>query len=158
MHQSFEPPHPGYARGKAGTITSIHQLVNTSFHFFIVWFSDGSKSSRERGERTSSSRLKIRQTSLRMSGGFTFNLSVVAILRRLVIWTFDISYLCSSHSHFLLLKMLLKVWWEDSRKAVTADSTQGTLVYTAEYQGAGTSLNVFAPVSGNFTGFHTHTG
>ena len=44
----------------------------------------------------------------------------------------------------------------DLRKAVTADSTQGNLVCTAEYQGAGTSLSIFAPVSGNFTGFHTH--
>ena len=49
--------------------------------------------------------------------------------------------------------MLVKVWWEDLRKAVTADSTQGT----SEYQGAGTSLSIFALVSGNFTGFHTHT-
>ena len=36
---------------------------------------------------------------------------------------------------------------EDLRKAFTADSTQGTLVCTAEYQGAGTSLGIFAPVS-----------
>ena len=49
--------------------------------------------------------------------------------------------------------MLVKVWWEDLRKAVRADSTQGT----SEYQGAGTSLSIFALVSGNFTGFHTHT-
>ena len=52
--------------------------------------------------------------------------------------------------------MLFKVWWEDLRKAVTDDSTQGTLVYTAEYQGAGTSLSIFSLFSGNFTGFHTH--
>ena len=44
----------------------------------------------------------------------------------------------------------------DLRKAVTADSTQRTLVCTAEYQGVGTS-QYFCPVSGNFTGFHTHT-
>ena len=37
------------------------------------------------------------------------------------------------------------------------DSTQGTLVCTAEYQGVGTSLSIFALVSRNFTGFHTHT-
>ena len=53
--------------------------------------------------------------------------------------------------------MLFKVSWEDLRKAVTADSIQGTLVCTAEYQGAGTSLSIFALVSGNFTGFYTHT-
>ena len=35
--------------------------------------------------------------------------------------------------------------------------THGTLVCTAEYPGVGTSLSIFAPVSENFTGFHTHT-
>ena len=55
------------------------------------------------------------------------------------------------------LEMLFKVWWGDLRKAVTNDSTQGTLVCTAQYQGAGTSLSIFALVSRNFTGFHTHT-
>ena len=35
--------------------------------------------------------------------------------------------------------------------------THGTLVCTAEYPGAGISLSIFAPVSGNFSGFHTHT-
>ena len=33
-----------------------------------------------------------------------------------------------------------------------------TLLCTPEYPGAGTSLNVSPLVSGNFTGFHTHTG
>ena len=70
---------------------------------------------------------------------------------------FDINYLRSSRSHFLLLEMLFKVWWEDLRKAVTADSTQGPLDRTAEYQEVGTSLSIFTPVSRNFTGFHTHT-
>ena len=96
-------------------------------------------------------------TSSRMNGGFTFNLSVVAFSCHLVIWTFDINYLCSSRPCCLFLEMLFKVWWGDLRKAVTNDSTQGTLVCTAEYQGAGTSFRIFAPVSGNFTGFHTHT-
>ena len=56
-------------------------------------------------------------------------------------------YLCTSH-----LKLV-----RGFKKGVTADSTQGTLVCTAEYQGAGTSLSIFAPVSGNFTGFYTYT-
>ena len=79
---------------------------------------------------------------------FTFNLSVVAFSCRLVIWTFDINYLRSSRSPFLLLEMLFKVWWEDLRKAVTVDSTQGTLVWTAEYQRVGTSLAFTLTLSG----------
>ena len=48
---------------------------------------------------------------------------------------FDIKYLGSSRSCFLLLEMLFKVWGGDLRKSVTADSTHGTVVCTAEYQG-----------------------
>ena len=144
MHQSFEPPpHP---RGKAGVITSYSPAcvslgggVNTCFHFFVAWFTDGLKSSGGGSEQMTLNCLKIRLT-------FSF---------RLVIWTFDVNYL-RLHSRFLLLEML-NVWREDLRKAVTADSTQGTLVCTAEYQGVGTSLSIFAPVFRNFTGFHTHT-
>ena len=102
-----------------------------------------------------SSHLKIRLTSLWMSGGFTFNLPVVAFSFCLVISTFDINYLHSSYSGFLLLEMLFEVWCEDLRKSVTANSIQGTLVCTAEYQG--TSLSIFALVSRNFSGFHTRT-
>ena len=69
--------------------------VNTRFPFFVVWFSDGSKSSRGVSDRTTSSRVKIRLTSSRMSGGFTFNLSVVAFLCHSIIWTFDINYFFS---------------------------------------------------------------
>ena len=85
-------PHPRHARGKAGTITSYSPAcvslgggVNTHFDFFVVWFSDCSKSSRARSEQTTSSHLKIKLTSLQMNGGFTFNLSVVAVSRHLVI-------------------------------------------------------------------------
>ena len=98
---------PGHWRGKAGTITSYSPVcvslgggVNTRFHFFVAWFSDSSNSFGRASERTTSSRLKIRLTSSRMSGGLTFNLWVVACSRHLVIWTFDINYLRSSRSSF----------------------------------------------------------
>ena len=65
---------------------------NTHFHFFVAWFSDGSKSSGRVSEQKTSSNLKIKLTS-QMSGEFTVNLSVVAFSRRFVIWTFDINYL-----------------------------------------------------------------
>ena len=153
MHQSFGPPTLGETRDNhliCTTCVSLGGGVNTHFHFFVVWFSDGSKSSG--GEWADDFKLSETQANF-----FTFNLSMVTFLCHLVIWTFDINYLRSLCSHFLLLKMLFKVWWEDLRKVVTTDSTQGTLVCTAEYQGAGTSLGIFAPVSRNFTGFHTHT-
>ena len=93
MHQST---HPANGQGKTGTITSYSLAcaslaggVNTRFHFFVAWFSDGSKLSGRGSERTTSSSLKIRLTSLPMSRGFSFNLSVVAFLCCLVIWTFD---------------------------------------------------------------------
>ena len=66
-----------------------------------------------------------------MSGGFTFNLSVVAFSRRWVIWTFDINYLRSSRPRFLRLEMLFKLWRGDRRKALTAASTD------TGYPGAG---------------------
>ena len=158
MHQSFETPRGQLPQCSYSPVcVSLGGGVNTCFHFFVAWLSDGSKSSEGRSERTTSSCLKIRPTSLWMSRGFTFNLSVVTFSCRLVISTFDINYLRSSCSWFLLLEILFKVWWEDLRKTVTADSTQGTLVCTADYQGAGTFLGIFAPVSRNFTGFHTHT-
>ena len=69
--------------------TSLCFPMNTRFHFFVAWFSDGSKSSGGVSEWTTSSSLKIRLTSLPMSRGFSFNLSVVAFLCCLVIWTFD---------------------------------------------------------------------
>ena len=58
-------PHPGYGQGKAGIITSYSPAcvslgggVNTRFHFFVAWFSDGSKSSGRGSELTTSCRLK----------------------------------------------------------------------------------------------------
>ena len=97
---------PGMAGAKWEQSPHIHQLcvslgdgVNTHFHFLIAWFWDGSKSSGGGSEQTTSSRLKIRRTSL-WGGGFTFNLSVVAFSCCLVIWTFDINCLHSSCSHF----------------------------------------------------------
>ena len=45
----------------------------------------------------------------------------------------------------------------DERDSLTADSTQGTWVCTAEYHEVGTSLSIFAQVSGNFTGIRPHT-
>ena len=109
-------PHPRHGQGKAGTITSYSPAcvslgdgVSTRFHFFVAWFSDGSKSSGGESEQMTSSHLKIRLTSLRMSRGFTLNLSVVAFSCRLVISTFNRNYLHSSHSHFLHLEMLSKV-------------------------------------------------
>ena len=129
MHLHHPPP-PRACPGESDD-PHIHQLVSWTLAFTRTWFPDGSKSSRgggsERGggrggsERTTSSRLKIRLTSSRMSGVFIFSC-------RLVIWTFDINYLRSSHSRCLRLEMLFNVWWEDLRKAVIADSTQDTLV------------------------------
>ena len=43
---------------------------NTRFHFFVAWFSDGSKSSGRVSEQKTSSNLKIKLTS-QMSGEFT---------------------------------------------------------------------------------------
>ena len=52
MHQSFETPASRHGWGKAGITTSYLPArvslgggVNTHFHLFIAWFSDGSKSS-----------------------------------------------------------------------------------------------------------------
>ena len=123
--------HPPPSRACPGESDDphIHQLVSWTLAFTRTWFPDGSKSSRGGGsERTTSNRLKIRLTSSRMSGVFIFSC-------RLVIWTFDINYLRSSHSRCLRLEMLFNVWWEDLRKAVIADSTQDTLVCTASTQG-----------------------
>ena len=142
MHQSFD----------------LGGGVSTCFHFFIAWFSGSSKLTRGGSEGTTSSHLKIRLTTSQMSRGFTFNLSVVAFLRHLVIWTFHISYLGSSCSHFLLLEMLFKVWWGDLERLPQPILHRGLwIVYLHEYQGAGTSLSIFVLVSGNFTGFHTET-
>ena len=145
MHQSFEPPTPPRAcLGETGIITSYSPAcvslgggANTRFHFFVAWFSDGSKLSGGGREQTTLSRLKSRPTSLWMSAGFTFNLSVVEFLHCLVIWTFDLNYLRSSHSRFLLLEMLFKVWWEpeDRRKAVTANSTLWVVQLSTKGQG-----------------------
>ena len=95
------------------------------------------------GRRGECSLSLLRPTGRGMSGGSTFDLSVVTFSRCLVILTFDINYLRNSRPCCLRLEMLFKVWWEDLRKAVTADSTQGTLVCTAEYQRTGTSLSIF---------------
>ena len=119
--KSFAPviwinPHPGHSWEKEGTITSyspacvsLRGRVNTCFHFFVAWFSDGLKLSRGGSEQTTSSHLKIRLTPSSMSRGFTFNLSVVTFLCHLVIWTFDINYLCSSWLQFFPLEMLFNV-------------------------------------------------
>ena len=115
--------------------------LNTRFHFFIAWFWDGSKSSGGGSEQTTSSSLKIRLTSSQMSGEFTFNLSVVAFSCCLVIWPFDINYLRSLRSRF---KNALQGLVRGFKKGCQ------TLVCTAEYLGVGTSLSIFAPVSGNF--------
>ena len=107
MHQSFEPPSPpppacpGESGEHSPVCVSLGGGVNTRFHFFVAWFSDGSKSSGGVSERTTSSRLKIRRTSTQMSRGFTFNLSVDTFLHCLVIWTFDMLFLCSLRSCFL---------------------------------------------------------
>ena len=73
------------------------------------------------------SHLKTRLTSSWMRGGFTLNLSVVAFSCHLVISTFHINYLHLSRSHFLLLGNTIQCLVRGFRKAVTADSTQGTL-------------------------------
>ena len=52
LHRARAPPPPGHHRGKVGTITlyssacvSLGGEVDTHFHFFVAWFSDGLKSS-----------------------------------------------------------------------------------------------------------------
>ena len=79
----------------------------------------------------------LRPTGQGMSRGFTFDLSVVAFSRRLVIWTFNINYLHSLQPGCLHLEMLFKVWRNDLRKTGTYSQFY-THVCTAEYPGAGT--------------------
>ena len=131
MHQSFETPtpHPGQVGGK---------------QIMFPW------------EACSLSLL--RPTCWGMSREFRFDLSVVAFSGGLVIWTFNMNYFCKSWPCSLRLEMLFKVWWGDFKKGCHSRFyTHRTLVCTAECQGAGTSLSIFAPVSKNFTGFHSHT-
>ena len=80
---------------------SLEGGVNTHFHFFVVRFLDGWKSSGGGSEWMTSSPLKIWLTSSQMSGGFTSNLSVVTFSCPLVSWKFDVNYLHGSRSWFL---------------------------------------------------------
>ena len=95
----------------------------------------------------------LRPTGQGMSRGFTFDLSVVAFSCHLVIWTFNINYLHSLQPGCLDLDMLFKDWQSDLRKTGTANSTHTFVQLSTQGQG----LSIFAPVSGNLTGFHTHT-
>ena len=86
-------------------------------------------------EKTTLHHLKIRRTYLRMSGGFTFNLSSGCI--SVLLGNLNIQHKLFAELTFPLssfrnaLEGLVKF-------GVMADSTQGTLVCTAKYQGAGT--------------------
>ena len=84
LHQSFEPLPPPRAWPRE---SGDNHLIFTGLcfpggwggvHFFVTWFSDVLKLSGGRGERRTLRRLKIRLTTLWVSRGFTFNLSVVA--------------------------------------------------------------------------------
>ena len=106
MNQSFDPP----SWSCPGQKQDINHFIVSSLCFL--------------GTRQSECSLSLlRPTGRGISEGFAFDLSVVTFLRHLVIWTFDINYLCSSWPRCFHLEMLFEVCRGDLKKAVTADST-----------------------------------